>query len=66
MIENDFEALLTFDKNLQHQQNFLISTLTVFVLSAPNNTYSALSRLAPKINAFLSVDPLPKKPIIIT
>ena len=22
MLENDFAALLTFDKNLQHQQNF--------------------------------------------
>ena len=34
MIENGFHALLTFDKNLQHQQNFKKYTITVFVLSA--------------------------------
>ena len=38
MLENDFAALLTFDKNLQHQQNFQKFPLTVFVLTAPNNT----------------------------
>jgi hypothetical protein len=32
MIENDFHALLTFDKNLQHQQNFQKFTIAVFVL----------------------------------
>ena len=31
MIENAFHALLTFDKNLQHQQNFKKYTITVFV-----------------------------------
>ncbi len=40
MIDNDFNSLLTFDKNLQHQQNFKKYTLTVFVLSAINNTYA--------------------------
>jgi hypothetical protein len=39
MLENGFQALLTFDKNLQHQQNFQQYTITVFVLSAPNNTF---------------------------
>jgi hypothetical protein len=37
LIENGFDALLTFDKNLQFQQNFLInkamhSTLNIFYL----------------------------------
>ena len=31
LLVNNFHALLTFDKNLQHQQNFLKYTLTVFV-----------------------------------
>ena len=31
LIENNFNALLTFDKNLQHQQNFTKYTMTVFV-----------------------------------
>ncbi len=35
MVENGFEVLLTFDKNLQHQQNFKKYTLSVLVLSAP-------------------------------
>lgn len=39
MITNEFHALLTFDKNLQHQQNFKKYALTVFILSASNNTY---------------------------
>ena len=32
MIKNNFDALLTFDKNLQHQQNFSKYTIAVFVL----------------------------------
>ena len=35
-IEDSFDALLTFDKNLQYQQNFSKYTLTVFVLTATN------------------------------
>jgi predicted nuclease of predicted toxin-antitoxin system len=38
MVENGFEVLLTFDKNLQHQQNFQRNSISVLVLSAPNNT----------------------------
>jgi hypothetical protein len=37
MLANGFHALLTFDKNLQHQQNFQKFSLTVFVLSGLNN-----------------------------
>lgn len=36
MLENGFHALLTFDKNLQHQQNFQKYTIAVFILSASN------------------------------
>jgi len=38
MLAENFHALLTFDKNLQHQQNFLKHPITVFVLTALNNT----------------------------
>jgi hypothetical protein len=31
LIENNFDSLLTFDKNLQHQQNFVKYTIAVFV-----------------------------------
>lgn len=38
LTENNFDALLTFDKNLQYQQNFTKYTITVIVLNAPDNT----------------------------
>lgn len=31
LVENSFDALLTYDKNLQYQQNFSKYTITVFV-----------------------------------
>ena len=44
-----FDALLTFDQNLQYQNNFMEYTLTVFVLVAPDNSYLTLKALIPKI-----------------
>lgn len=58
MVADKFDALLTFDKNLQHQQNFLKYPITVFVLSALNNTYEQLKPLIPLINQILSSDRL--------
>jgi len=66
MLDNNFNALLTFDKNLQHQQNFQKYTITVFVLSAFNNTYKELTKLSPQINEYLSKDHLPAGPVIIS
>ncbi len=66
LIENGFDALLTFDKNLQHQQNFIKYTIAVFVLSAKINSYEALTRLTPKVSAYLNNPPLPIGGIIIT
>lgn len=65
MVENDFHALLTFDKNLQHQQNFQKYTITVFVLSAFNNTYPELTKLSSKVHEYLNKEVLPVGPIII-
>lgn len=65
MLEDGFNALLTFDKNLQHQQNFSRYTLTVFVLSAPTNTYSEITKLTNKVLSYLQVDSLQPGPIII-
>lgn len=53
MQANNFDVLLTFDKNLQHQQNFAKYTLRVFVLSAVDNTYQSLMLLSPMINRLL-------------
>ena len=65
MLADGFHALLTFDKNLQHQQNFTKYTLTVFVLNAPINTYAELTKLSDQLNEFLAVGELPLGPVII-
>jgi predicted nuclease of predicted toxin-antitoxin system len=66
MLENDFAALLTFDKNLQHQQNFEKFPLTVFVLTAANNTYKLLKPLAELVNLKLNSPPLQSGVVIIS
>jgi len=53
LTENYFDALLTFDKNLQHQQNFEKYPVIVIVLSAPSNTYNELKKLSTKIQELL-------------
>jgi predicted nuclease of predicted toxin-antitoxin system len=53
MVADNFNALFTFDKNLQHQQNFLKYPIAVFVLTAFNNTYDELSPLTLQINQIL-------------
>ena len=52
MLEDRFDVLLTFDKNLEHQQNFEKYTLTVFVLSARINTYNVLTSLSGQIRKY--------------
>jgi predicted nuclease of predicted toxin-antitoxin system len=60
--ENKFDALLTFDKNLQYQQNFTKYTIAVIVLNAPDNSYLTLRNLVPKIKELLTT-PLKPGPI---
>lgn len=66
LLDNSFDALLTFDKNLQHQQNFLKYTITVFVLTAKINQYQELTKLTPKIKEFLNNKQMSKGPVIIS
>ena len=66
LIDNSFDALLTYDKNLQHQQNFLKYTITVFVLTAHINQYKELTKLTPKIKEYLNSGQMPIEPIIIS
>ena len=47
MLEKEFDMLLTFDKNLQYQQNFAKYPVTVFILNAEDNTYVTLKPLIP-------------------
>ena len=65
LIEDEFDALLTFDKNLQHQQNFQKYTIAVLVLSAHINSYEELTKLTPQVKIFLSNEPLPAGAVVI-
>lgn len=65
LIENSFDALLTFDKNLQHQQNFSKYTITVFVLTAKINRFIVLTKLSPKAKEYLNRETIPPGLIII-
>jgi len=64
LIENNFDVLLTFDKNLQFQQNFSKYTISVLVFNAPDNSYLTLRALVPKIKQHLLSD-LGKGPVEI-
>lgn len=56
LTENNFDALLTFDKNLQYQQNFTKYTIAVIVLNAPDNSYATLKELVHKAKEILTPD----------
>ena len=56
LVENNFDALLTFDKNLQYQQNFSKYTVAVIVLNAQDNSYLTLKNLAQKVRDILATD----------
>ena len=43
-----FEALITVDQNLAHQQNIKSSGIAVVILVAKKNTYDALKPLVPE------------------
>ncbi len=64
LIAENFDALFTFDKNLQYQQNFKKYSIPVLVLFATDNTYLTLSKLVPKINEVLNGQLIPG-PIIL-
>ena len=65
MQDENFDALLTFDKNMEHQQNFTKYPIAVFVLTGSINTYGEMGKLVPKIEAFLASTPLPSGTIEI-
>lgn len=66
LVGNSFDALLTFDKNLQHQQNFSKYTITVFVLTAKINQCKELTKLTPKIKGYLNKEEMPTGVVIIS
>lgn len=50
MLAENFQVLLTFDKNIEYQQNFQKYPITVFLLDAVDNTYVELRGLVPQIH----------------
>jgi predicted nuclease of predicted toxin-antitoxin system len=58
----NFDAFLTFDRNLQYQQNFLKFTVPVLILHASDNTYLTLKEYVPTIKIALNnkLNPGPK------
>lgn len=56
MLEEAFDVLFTFDRNLQFQQNFLKYPIAVIVLNAQDNTYITLKELVPQIREVLNKD----------
>ena len=56
--------MLTFDKNLQHQQNFIKYPVSVYVMVALNNTYQQLRPLTFVINKILESGLIPGPTII--
>ncbi|MBC3539436.1 DUF5615 family PIN-like protein [Rufibacter sediminis] len=65
LFTESFDALLTFDKNLQFQQNFTKYSTPVLLLAAPDNTYMTLSTMVPVIREVLA-HPLRPGPTVIS
>jgi predicted nuclease of predicted toxin-antitoxin system len=65
LIKEGFDALFTFDKNLQYQQNFNKYTVNVFVLTASINTYNELTKLSSKVKSHLNDVSMKQSTVII-
>ena len=63
MIDENFDALLTFDKNLENQQNFETYPVTVLLLIAESNQYKNLRPLVPEIRRVLTAPVIGVTPI---
>jgi len=49
MLADEFDVLITFDKNLRYQQNFKTYSIPVFVLNANDNSYITLLGLSQRV-----------------
>ncbi|MBC7774542.1 MAG: DUF5615 family PIN-like protein [Phycisphaerae bacterium] len=65
MLQEGFEVLITFDKNLQFQQNFDKYPITVIVLSAEGNDYLTLKPFMPDVLEMLEGGNLAPGPHLI-
>ena len=53
MIDNGFDALVTMDQNLHHQQNLTKYSISVILLKSRSNKYTSLLPFVPAIEAAL-------------
>lgn len=51
--EQEFDAFVTMDRNLEYQQNLQSLKLGVVVLRAQSNAYSVVASLLPQVNEVL-------------
>lgn len=49
MLDEKFEALITWDQNMEYHQNFVKYPITVFVFHSASNDYEDLKPLVPKL-----------------
>lgn len=54
IVENGFDLLITFDKNIRHQQNLRKYDVAVFLLIAKDNRFESIQHLIPLILKKLS------------
>jgi predicted nuclease of predicted toxin-antitoxin system len=54
MEKKEFEALITIDKSLQHQQNLKEFGLIIIILNSPDNKLSTLEPYIKKLEIILS------------
>ncbi len=64
MMSEGFNVLLTFDKNIQHQQNIEKYPVAVFLLTAKNSSYARMKMLVPEIRKRLEEGLLPGVTVI--
>lgn len=53
LLENDFQVFITFDKNLEYQQNFSKFQITVLTIKAIDYTYLTLKEFVPALKRAL-------------
>ncbi len=44
MLEENFNVILTFDKNIEHQQNFKKFSIPVLVINTDDNTFDTIKK----------------------
>ncbi len=54
MIEDGFDLLITFDQNLQYQQNLLKYNIAVLVINTYNNQYETIKIYKDKIQELIN------------